>query len=92
MFVLQIHVLINSIEHLLGKRELVLVVLSSMPVCINDNVQDPKQLTQEIDKARRKFQWDGMEAMRSMEASAKCIGRVCMLIKYGGSRVSNVKK
>jgi hypothetical protein len=45
MFVLQIHVLINSIEHLLGKRELVLVVLSSMPVCINDNVQDPKQLT-----------------------------------------------
>lgn len=52
-----------------GRRELVIAVLSSMPIYIITALKIHKQLIQEIDKARRKFLWD--RAMRSMEAKAR---------------------
>lgn len=41
-----------------GRRELVIAVLSSMPIYIITALKIHKQLIQEIDKARRKFLWD----------------------------------
>jgi hypothetical protein len=42
-----------------GRRELVRSVLSSMPTYLLTSIKAPKQLTEDIDKIRRRFLWAG---------------------------------
>lgn len=74
-----------------GRRELVLSVLSSMPIYVMTALKIPKQIIQEIDKARRKFLWDGGDEFHGGKCKVNW-QRVCRPIKYGGLGVSNLTK
>jgi hypothetical protein len=74
-----------------GRRELVLSVLSSMPIYVMTALKIPKQIIQEIDKARRKFLWDGGDEIHGGKCKVNW-QRVCRPIKYGGLGVSNLTK
>lgn len=74
-----------------SRRELVLSVLSSMPIYVMTALKIPKQIIQEIDKARRKFLWDGGDEFHGGKCKVNW-QRVCRPIKYGGLGVSNLTK
>nr|AAP54199.2 retrotransposon protein, putative, LINE subclass [Oryza sativa Japonica Group] len=62
-----------------------------MPIYVMTALKIPKQIIQEIDKARRKFLWDGGDEFHGGKCKVNW-QRVCRPIKYGGLGVSNLTK
>lgn len=62
-----------------------------MPIYVMTALKIPKQIIQEIDKARRKFLWDGGDEIHGGKCKVNW-QRVCRPIKYGGLGVSNLTK
>lgn len=66
-----------------GRRELVRSVLSSMPTYLLSSVKEPKQLTEDIDKIRRRFLWAGSEEITGARCKVAWT-TVAKPVDYGG--------
>uniref|UniRef100_J3KZ08 non-specific serine/threonine protein kinase n=1 Tax=Oryza brachyantha TaxID=4533 RepID=J3KZ08_ORYBR len=65
--------------------------ISSMPTYAMTVLKIPKQITQEIDKARRKFPWAGNEQLYGGKCKVNW-QRVCRPTRYGGLGIPDIQK
>jgi len=74
-----------------GRRELVRSVLSAMPTYLLTTMKAPKQLTEEIDKIRRRFLWAGDSELMGGKCKVAWT-TVAKPIEFGGLSIIDLEK
>lgn len=74
-----------------GRRDLVRLVLNAIPIYLLSALKVPKQLTEDIDKARRRFLWAGDSAITGGKCKVAWI-LVAKPIEFGGLGILDLER